>query len=131
MDASESRAVVTELRVQWKRLWRERIVDKMRSEGVANRNYPKLFVDRGTVINATRDYRPPDFVEILRQHKLSSDQEIFVPPSPKVGGWGSFIRTEIRKTSPLAKRHASPELRRKRDQQVKKGGRGWLHLGMR
>jgi len=121
---------VDELRVQWKSLWRDRIDDKIRAEGIANQDYSKLFVERGTVIIATRDYKPPDFVEILEQH-ISSDAEKLVPPSPAVGGWGKFVRSVLSKQKGFARRLAPPEPNRKKDQQPKKGGRGWLHFRMK
>jgi hypothetical protein len=36
-------------------LWKERFDDKVRAEGVANRDYSSLFVEKGTVIFATRN----------------------------------------------------------------------------
>jgi len=119
-----------ELRIQWKLLWRNRIDDKVRAEGIANKDYSKLFVERGTVIIATRDYKPPDFVEILQRH-IPSDAEMMVPPNPTVGGWGKFIRSVVTKQRHLTRRRAPPEPDRKKDQQLKKGGRGWLHFRMR
>ena len=121
---------VDELRVQWKLLWRNRIDDKVRAEGIANQDYLELFVERGTVIVATRDYKPPDFVEILQQH-LSSDVEKMVPPNPAVGGWGKFIRSVVSKQRRFTRRRAWPEPDRKKGQQRKKGGRGWLHFRMK
>jgi hypothetical protein len=122
--------LVDELRVQWKLLWRYRIDDKVKAEGIANQDYSKLFVERGTVIIATRDYKPPDFVEILQQH-ISSDAERIVPPNPTVGGWGRFVRSVLSKQKGLTRRPAPPNPERKKDQQFKKGGRGWLHFRMR
>jgi hypothetical protein len=121
---------VDELKGQWKLLWRNRIDDKVRAEGIANQDYSNLFVEQGTVIVATRDYKPPDFVEILQRH-VSSDAEKLVPPDPAVGGWGKFIRSAISKRKSVARKRAPPEPDRKRDQQLKKGGRGWLHFRMR
>ena len=121
---------VDELRVQWRLLWRNRIDDKVRAEGIASEDYSKLFVERGTVIVATRDYKAPDFVEILEKH-LSSDVDRVVPPGPGVGGWGKFMRGVLRKQRGLTRRLAPSEPVRKRDRQLKKGGRGWLHFRMK
>ena len=121
---------VDELRGQWKLLWQNRIDDKVRAEGIANQDYSNLFVEQGTVIVATRDFKPPDFVEILQRH-VSDDAEKLVPPNPAVGGWGKFIRSAISKRRSVASRRAPPEPDRKRDQQLKKGGRGWLHYRMK
>ena len=130
METSGLKGFVDELRVQWKLLWQDRIDDKVRAEGIANQDYSKLFVERGTVIIATRDYKPPDFVEILRQHGLS-DTDKLVPPNPAVGGWGKFMRSVLSKQKGLTRRLASKEPDRKKNQQPKKGGRGWLHFRMR
>jgi len=120
---------IDELRVQWKLLWRDRIDDKVRAEGIANQDYSKLFVDRGTVIIATRDYKAPDFVEILEQHQLSDAYKV-VPPNPTIGGWGKFVRNVLSKQKRFIKRPVPPEPEGKKNQQRKKGGRGWLHFRM-
>jgi hypothetical protein len=41
-----------------------------RTEQIADINLSLLFVQRGTVIVATRDYEPLDFKQILQQHRL-------------------------------------------------------------
>ena len=130
METPGLKEFVDELRGQWKSLWRNRIDDKVRAEGIANQDYSNLFVEQGTVIVATRDFKPPDFVEILQRH-VTSDAETLVPPTPAVGGWGKFIRSAISKRKSVARRRAPPEPDRKRDQQLKKGGRGWLHYRMK
>ena len=130
VETLELKEFVDELRGEWKLLWRDRIDDRVRAEGIADREYSKLFVERGTVIVATRDYTPPDFVEILKQH-ISSDAERLVPPNPAVGCWGKFVRSVLRKKRGLTRRPAPPKPDRKKGQQPKKGGRGWLHFRMR
>ena len=57
--------LVDDVRKEWRLLWRHCIVDKVRAESIADRDYSLLFVDRGTVIAATRDFKPPDLKEIL------------------------------------------------------------------
>lgn len=130
MGTSELREFVDELRGEWKLLWRERIDDRVRAEGIANREYSKLYVERGAVIVATRDYKPPDFVEILKQH-IGSDAEKLVPPNPAVGGWGRFMRSVLGKQRSSTVKRAPPEPERREHQQLKKGGRGWLHFRMK
>ena len=113
---------------EWKRLWRERIDDKFRGEGIAIRDYDMLFMDRGTVIFASRDARLPSFHEILEMW-APEDMPWAVSPHPSVGGWGKFIRTELKK-SPCsrAKAHKRQPKRKSEKQQLKKGGKGWLHI---
>jgi hypothetical protein len=48
--------MVEQLRLQWKRLWQERLDDKLRAEGMATSDYCDLFIEKGTVIHATRDF---------------------------------------------------------------------------
>ena len=130
VETVERKELVDDLRVNWKRLWRDQIVDREKSEGIANQDYPRLFIDQGTVILATRDFKPPDFVEILHQH-LIANAERYVPPNPQVGGWGRFMRTTIRKQRRSARRRTPPKTERKKPQQVKKSNRGWLHFRMK
>ena len=53
-----------------------------------------------------------------------------LPPDPSVGGWGKFIRTELKKVIGWRKRRFDhhEEANERRSQQLKKGGRGWLHV---
>jgi len=115
------------LKSQWKALWLQRIDDRVRAEGIADKDYSLLFVERGTVIIATRKFKPPNFLEILQQHGLLSFDNP-VPPSPFVGGWGKFMRTFWKKRQQtrrsLMQRPPKPS---RKGQQLKKGGRGWLH----
>jgi len=129
VEAAAREEVISELKMQYKTLWRERIDDKVRAEGIANKDYSMLFIEKGTVIFATRDFKPLNFKEILSQHKVV-DVDRVVSPSPHVGGWGRFMRTEIASQ----KRRGRVRLTRqylddkKRRQHSKKGGRGWLHF---
>jgi hypothetical protein len=130
VKTSEAKELVDELREEWQLLWQDRIDDRVRAEGIANHDYSKLFVERGTVIAATRDYKPLDFVEILRQH-ISFDADRLVPPNPAVGGWGKFMRGVLRKQKELRRRSTPPKTDHKKNRQHRKGGRGWLHFRMK
>jgi hypothetical protein len=128
----ERREFVEELREQWRTLWREHIEDKVRAEGISDKDYSQLFVERGTVIMATRRFKAPDFYEILQQHLSSNPIEIssLLPSNPSVGGWKKFMRASFSKQqrSPRRKRFNPTEPVKKTDQQLKKCGRGWLHF---
>jgi hypothetical protein len=119
---------VEKLAKQWKKLWKDRVDDKFRAEGIANVDYSMLSVEKGTVIFASRNFKMLSFREILELHGIVAADR-FVPPNPQVGGWRKFIRTMIvnKKTS---KRTGMATLivDRKKRQQLKKGGRGWLHF---
>ena len=130
-DASDAylahKKLVEELKWQWKRLWQERIDDKVRAEGIAIIDYSKLFVEQGTIIHATRNYKPLDFKEILDKHEVENPDR-YIPPSPQVGGWSKFIKTQITGSKSHRKRRAAAYRHEKKvSQQPKKGGRGWLH----
>jgi len=130
VERAEWKAFVDELRAQWKMLWRDRIDDRVRAEGIARQGYSSLFVDRGTVIIATRDFKPVDFLEILERHKPSEVPNA-IPPRPAVGGWGKFIRGFIKQKRFTKRGRPVPsEPERKKNQQRRKGGRGWLHVRM-
>jgi len=120
--------LVEELKRQWRTLWRERIDDKVRAEGIADRDYGMLFVERGTVIFATRKFRMLSFREVLQLHGVV-DMDRVVGPHPSVGGWGKFIRTVIapqRRSKDRKRARVYVEVEKER-QHLKKGGRGWLH----
>ena len=129
MVATARDEIVKEVKQQWEGLWRERIDDKVRAEGIANKDYSMLFVDKGTVVLATRDFRLLSLREILEQHKLANVDRL-VPPHPEIGGWGKFIRATIAKQqfARRVRRAEQYEEGKKQPQQLKKGGRGWLHI---
>lgn len=122
---------VEELRQQWTTLWRERIDDKVRAEGIADKNFKLLFVDKGTVIMATRRYKPLEFKEILEEYEAPYEVKVKEErPLPHVGGWRKFgrqIATRARSRRMLWLEDNSKR-RRNGNLQLKKGGRGWLHL---
>jgi hypothetical protein len=120
--------MVEELKIQWKKLWQERVDDKVRAEGIATDDYFKLFVEKGTIIHATRDFKALNFKEILEQHQIANVDR-FIPPSPYVGGWTKFVKTSITNQRKRKSTRASLYCEDKKEkQQPKKGGRGWLHL---
>ena len=88
-------ALVSEVKNQWKRLWKECIDDPVRAEGVASTDFDKLFVERGTVVLATRCFKPLMLQEILEQHRVAN-AERHVPQNKHVGGWRKFARTRVR-----------------------------------
>ena len=120
--------LVEQLKVEWKRLWQERVDDKVRAEGIAAGDYSKLFVDKGLIIHATRNFKALSFKEILEQNQVANADR-FIPPSPQVGGWTKFVKTNITakhiRQGKRASLYHEPE---KEKQQQKKGGRGWLHV---
>jgi hypothetical protein len=125
------RNLVDEVKEEWRQLWLWRIDDKVRAEGVADRAYPRCFVERGTVIVATRDFKPLDLKEILSLNQVQNVERVG-RPHPAVGGWRKFARTVLNnqaRSSARARRLALEEPRegRVKSLQLKKGGRGWMH----
>ena len=127
MESVVEKTLVTEVKSQWKRMWRERIDDHERAEGIANTDFDKLFVEQGTVVLATRSFKLVTLREILEQHKIAN-AERQVPPSKHVGGWKKFARTRLPRYESVRRRRSFAVLEDNGvKQQLKKGGRGWLH----
>ncbi len=126
--ALKQKELVDELKIEWKRLWQERVDDKIRAEGIAVDDYSALFIDKGTIIHATRDFKALNFKDILEQHEVSN-AERYIPPDPHVGGWSKFVKDNITKAQTRNGKfveYYSADKAEKRQQ--KKSGRGWLHI---
>ena len=87
----ERKDLVENLREEWKNMWRSRFDVKVRAEGIADRTYDRLFVDRGAILFATRKYKPVEFREVLEKYMSTYDVDTVVP-DPNRGGIGKFIR---------------------------------------
>jgi hypothetical protein len=126
-NASDQKALVENIKGQWKLLWNERFNDKLKAEGISAKDYELLRVDRGTVIQATRDFKPLNLKEVLEQNKIETPER-FIQPTPQVGGWNKFVKTKIT-SQPKNKHHNASDYTPKKtaSMQPKKGGRGWLH----
>lgn len=129
-DIKAQKELVEDLKVQWKCLWSERLDDHVRAEGIATQDYSKLFVEKGTIIHATRSFKALSFREILELNRIQN-AERFIPPNPTVGGWAKFVKTHITSSSKHqnSKRvlYESDVKVKSQGQQARKGGRGWLH----
>jgi hypothetical protein len=124
----KQKELVDELRVEWKRLWQERVDDKLRAEGIAVDDYSSIFIDKGTVIHATRDFKVLNFKDILEQYEIENAAR-YIPPDPKVGGWGKFVKDNITNQRQRKDNHCEfVDVQQKKRQQLKKNGRGWLHI---
>ena len=110
-------------------MWRERIEDHVRAEGIAKEDYSEVFVERGTVILATRTFKLMNFRDVLERHGII-DIHRYVATDLGIGGWGKFIRVTItnQRLTKQFKRAASYVVEPKEKQQLKKGGRGWLRV---
>jgi hypothetical protein len=108
------------LKAEWDELWWTKYDDEVRSEMVASNQYELLFVEKGEVIVATRDFKPLSFSEIL-ETQLGSDMAGRVEPDPAVGGWSKFIKEKIPKPKP-AKKRERPKVKWDLTQHQRKGG---------
>jgi hypothetical protein len=122
------RVLADDIRGEWRLLWSGSIDDKVRAEDLASKSFSLLFVERGTVIKATRDFKALDLREIMWLHRVQ-DVERVLGPCPSVGGWTKFAKTVLNKQS-RTRRFAEelPERKLKKNMQKKQCGRGWLHL---
>ena len=120
----EARELRRELKAEWAELWRTKLDDEVRAEDISPRVYEKLFVDRGEIIRATRDFKPLSFREILNQH-IGSEAAGRVNPDPSVGGWRKFVRENLRRPKPMKRER--PRMRVDLTQHQRKGGAGWLN----
>jgi hypothetical protein len=118
--------LVEQLKIEWKQLWTERFDDKVRAEGVSVNDYQRLFVEQGTIIHATKDFKVLNFKQILDQHKVENPDR-YVQPNVDEGGWNKFIKTQVTGQSAKKQKRASTYEVPKPKGQPKKGGRGWLH----
>jgi hypothetical protein len=114
------------LREEWGLMWRERFDDRVRAEGVSTHDYPDVFAVRGEVIFASRDAKTQSFSDVVASY---ASQGLVYSPRADVGGWGKFIRTELKRAVHSRARSfiADQPKSRKENQHLKKGGRGWLH----
>jgi hypothetical protein len=123
--------MVEALKTEWKLMWSERFDDKVVAEGVSANDYDILHVERGLIIHATREFKALNFKEIVQQ-RIVENPERYLQPDVHTGGWNKFIKTEIaasrsqqNKKNDSRASEKSPS--KQASQQVKKGGRGWLH----
>ncbi len=122
--------LVDELKLQWKQLWSERLNDKVRAEDISGSTYTHLKVERGTIIHASRDFKPLNFKEILENNRVDNPDS-YVQPNVAEGGWTKFAKNEIiapTKMQRPAKNQTLKGVAKKVALQPKKGGRGWLHV---
>jgi hypothetical protein len=121
------RTEIDNIKEEWKTLWKNHINDKVRAEGSANKTYSLLFVEQGTIIKATRDYKALELKEILRLHKIQNIERA-LGPHPSVGGYRKFAKQVLNKQN--RNRSLEKDLLNQNLQkytQRKKCGRGWLH----
>lgn len=118
-----ARELRRKLKVEWAELWKTRHDDEVVAEGISIKKYEELFVDRGEIIHATRDYKPLSFGEIFEKH-VGAEKAERIDVNPREGGWGKFARTHF--TVKHTKRER-PKIKPDLNQHQRKGGAGWLN----
>ncbi len=125
--AKAQKELVEALKDQWKLLWSERYNDKVRAEAVSEKDYEILYLERGTVISATRDFKVLSFKDILEKHMIEQPDR-FIQPNVNVGGWKKFVKTNISNNKPQRNNCTLEKVSKKQaTQQSKKNRPGWLH----
>ncbi len=120
--------LVEKLKVEWKLLWSERFNDKVKAEGISRGDYTALYIERGTILHATRDFKALSFKEILEQN-IAENADRFLAPDVDVGGWNKFVKTKITNPKPHSNSDNVIGVPKKQvGKQPRKGGRGWLHV---
>ena len=127
----EKKEFISELKQEWKLMWASRFDDKVLAESIADKTYDRLFVERGTVLFATRNYRPLEFRSVLEKYISSYDIDL-LSPSPAKGGIRKFIREYITPNKPGRKSEEESYARKERAKrhQSEQCRRGWLHMSM-
>ena len=126
---SEQKQIVESLKSEWNLMWSERFNDRPKAESISVDDYTYIGIERGTVIEATRDFKPLNFKEILQQHNVEKPDR-FIQPDPSVGGWGKFIKKEILKQEPNSKQTMADlkVVKKKSAKQQSSRGSGWLKV---
>lgn len=108
-------------------MWRERFDDRVRAEGISTKDYSLIFMGRGDVVFASREAKLPNLSEVMDY--WASEGKIYAP-NPSEGGWGTFIRTHVRRDAHSRARAFRGQVVEKKNakSQLKKCGRGWLHI---
>ncbi len=115
------------LKIEWADLWKSKQDDEIRAEGFSLKDYSLLFVDRGEIVHATRDYKPLSFREILEKH-VGSEDASRVDLDPQVGGWRKFARQNFPVKREEKVKRKAPGIKHDLSQHQRKGGRGFRNM---
>lgn len=120
----EIQKIRTDLKKDWKELWDSKINDNRKGESISRKHYLSLYVEKGEVILASRDFKPVSLQNILEK-RLGRETMQSVYPDPVTGGWKKFTKTYIQKRN--SKKRTRPEVKIDINQHQRKGGDGWLN----
>ena len=122
-DTTNAEELRRDLREAWASLWRFKYDDPIAAEGVSITDFPRLFVEGGEIMYATKDYKPISFREVLEKY-FSSEDLNRISIDPRVGGWKKFSRTYF---PAKQTRRERPKFKVDMTQHQRKGGYGWLN----
>ena len=125
---AQARELRGQLKRDWAELWRTKLEDEVRAEGISSRDYWRLFVERGEILFASRDCKPPSFGEILEKN-LGAETASKVSLDPSVGGWRRFAREHLQGKKGMVVEREPPRVRSDLSQAQRKNGAGWLNRG--
>ena len=112
------------LKEDWANLWKTKHDDEVKAEGISVDDFEMLFVDRGEIIHATRDFKPLSFREILEKH-VSPEDASKIDIDPKVGGWRKFAKENFPRRQTIKRERPKQKVDLKQHQ--RKNGKGWLN----
>jgi hypothetical protein len=114
------------VKIEWADLWKNKKDDNIRAEKFSLKEYSLLFVDKGEIIHATKDYKPLSFREILEEH-IGKDEADQVDIDPTIGGWKKFARTNFPPKMKNKMKREKPRFTHDLSQHQRKNGSGWLN----
>jgi hypothetical protein len=111
------------IKKEWDDLWISRHEDKLIAEGVSIKDFNLLFVEKGEIIHAVRDYKLLSFPEILEKH-IGKEDTNKIDIDPNIGGYKKFSKQHFTNKKKNVKR-SKPKVRYDVNQHLRKGGAGW------
>jgi hypothetical protein len=118
-----ARILRLKLKSDWAELWKTKYEDNVKGEGISLKEYDDLFVNRGEIIHATRDFKPLSFREIYEKH-VGTEKAERIDVNPYEGGWHKFSKINFpAKRTKRERPTYKPDL----NQHQRKGGAGWLN----
>ena len=123
-----AQAIRQKIQQQWRDLWDYRFQDKWAAEDVARKTYDLLYIEKGTVIQATKNYQPPNLSNILKLNEKTLRVRLTYP-DPNTGGWHKFYRQVLAEQPRWRNNIMKRKMARQNEKNAlqRKGGRGWLN----
>ncbi len=116
-----------EIRKEWNDLWDQRFEDRQRAEDIARKDYELLFVEKGTVIRATRGYQPLSLEDIIERNEKILGLELSTP-RPNEGGYRKFAKDVLSNQARFRKhpQSSTQSVEKDRIERNSETSKGWL-----